>query len=341
MDIFSLAVLGGAVEQIVPDYSFLTRTYFPGISQEMADTITFDVRKRGRRLAPFVSPYVQGQIVEKQGFKSQTITPAYIKDKRVFDANAPFRRAFGERIGGSLTPQQRVDLVLNSELTDQVNMLNNRIEAMCGDALVDGKLTIVGELYPEVQIDFGRDPSLTVSLTGTNEWGDTGVDPLSDLETWADLVFGLSGVRPTDVTMTPDAWKLFKSSASVVKILDRFRANNTLQPNAITGDNGYSPGAIGGFNIFIYNGTYIDPISNASTTVLPKFTVIMAHPEMQGYRAFGAIKDEKAGYQAMQYFPKSWTVEDPAVRYIMLQSAPLVIPLIPDASMSANVKVAS
>lgn len=341
MDIFSLAVLAGVIEEIVPDYSYLTKTYFPATQQEVSDKITFDVRKRGRRLAPFVSPLVQGQIVEKTGFRTQTIAPAYVKDKRVFDPNTPFRRAFGEKIGGALTPQQRLDAALTAESKDQIDMINNRIEVMCGEVLTTGKLTIVGELYPQVIVDFGRDASLTVALTGSAEWGDVGVDPLASLAAWANLMFLQSGVRPVNVTMTPDAYALFAASTSVVKILDRVRAANTFQGNAIEGDDGWFAGNIGGFNISVYNGTYIDPISNASRNVLPAYTVIMAHSQMQGYRVFGAIKDEAAGLQALPYFQKSWTVEDPAVRYLMLQSAPLVVPHIPDASLCATVKVAS
>ena len=256
----------------------------------------------------------------------------------MFDPNSPFTRTFGEQIGGNLSPQQRMDINLNTELTDQIDMLNRRIEVMCGQVLVESKLTIVGELYPEVQLDFQRDPDLTVNLSGAAEWGDAGISPLDDLDTWSQLVFAKSGVRPRKVVMTLDAYKLFRNSAAVVKIFDRLRANNTLQDTAVEGDDGWYAGNIGGYDISVYAGSYIDPISNTSKDILPPYTVILGGQGIQGYRAFGAIRDEKAGWQAMPYFPKSWTEEDPAVRYIMLQSAPIVCPLYPDASLAATVK---
>jgi hypothetical protein len=37
------------------------------------------------------------------------------------------------------------------------------------------------------------------------------------------------------------------------------------------------------------------------------------------------------------YFVKSWTEEDPSVRFLMLQSAPLVFPTRPNASFKAKV----
>ena len=39
----------------------------------------------------------------------------------------------------------------------------------------------------------------------------------------------------------------------------------------------------------------------------------------------------------MPYFSKSWVEEDPAVRYLMLQSAPLVVPYRVNASLCAKV----
>lgn len=339
MDIFSTGVLTATVEKIVPEYGYLTRTYFPGEQQETAAEVHIDVRKKSRRIAPFVSPYVQGQIVEKQGFNTFTLAPAYIKDKRVFDPNTPFTRTFGEPLSGKLTPAQRMERSVGIELADQVDMLNRRLEVMAGEVLVRGKLTIKGELYPEVELDFQRDSDLTVDLSGAAEWGDAGVDPLALLETWAALVFAKSGVRPRRVTMTMDAYQLFKNSTSVVKILDRARATNTLNGDAMEGvDDGWFAGQIGGFDIYVYGGSYIDPLDNTEKDILPDYTVLLGDARIQGYKAFGAIRDPKAGFAAMKYFPKSWEEEDPAVRYIMLQSAPIMCPLYPDALLAATVK---
>lgn len=338
MDIFSSTVLGGVVEQIVPEYGFLTRTFFPGFQLEDGEEIHFDVRKKSRRIAPFVSPYVQGQIVEKQGYTTKSLKPAYIKDKRVFEPNSSFVRTFGERIGGSLSPQERLERNVAIETKDQMEMLNRRIEVMCGEVLATGKLTIEGELYPKVVLNFLRDAALTVALTGAAEWGDAGVSPLADLKAWAATVFSKSGVRPTKIVMTADAYALFEASAAVVKIMDRFRETNTLVDKAIEGDDGWYAGFIGGFNVFVYNGTYIDPLDNTEKDILPAFTVLLGGDGIRGYRAYGAIRDVEV-MKAMEFYSKSWVAQDPSVRYLMLQSAPIVCPLYPDAMLAATVKV--
>ena len=91
-----------------------------------------------------------------------------------------------------------------------------------------------------------------------------------------------------------------------------------------------------GFNIFVYSGWYIDD-SGTEQPILPNGTVLMGSKQIMGYRAFGAIRDEQAGFQAVSYFVKSWVQEDPAVRYIMMQSAPLVVPYRVNASFCATV----
>jgi hypothetical protein len=56
-----------------------------------------------------------------------------------------------------------------------------------------------------------------------------------------------------------------------------------------------------------------------------------------GTRNFGLILDPKFNYQPMPYAPKIWTVEDPAQTLAMTQSAPIMVPGRPNASLSAMV----
>src|SRR5690606_20901096 len=53
-------------------------------------------------------------------------------------------------------------------------------------------------------------------------------------------------------------------------------------------------------------------------------------------RAFGAIMDKKAGWRATPVFPKMLEQEDPSAVYRMTQSAPLMIPTRPNATLTAK-----
>jgi hypothetical protein len=141
---------------------------------------------------------------------------------------------------------------------------------------------------------------------------------------------------PTEVTMTVDTWKIFRSDADVKVQLDRFRGNSTMVHDAQIKEGGVFMGQIDGFNIYVYAGWYVDD-NDAEQPILPAGTVLMGSSQIEGVRAFGAIRDEEAGYQAMPYFPKSWVEKDPAVRYLLTQSAPLPVLFRPNASLAATV----
>ena len=89
MDMYSTDVLNAVLASLLGDSQFLIDRYFGTVQTETSEEIHFDVLDGKRRIAPFVSPLVEGQIVAALGYKTFTYKPAYIKDKRVFDMNKP------------------------------------------------------------------------------------------------------------------------------------------------------------------------------------------------------------------------------------------------------------
>lgn len=337
MDIYSTAVLAAVVAQLPQPATFILNSFFPNIQEETSEEIHFDVATGGRRLSPFVSPLVAGKVVRDRGFKTNVFTPAYVKDKRPFDPSKAFKRKIGERIGGALSPMQRQQAALVDAVVDQLDMLTNRQEVMAIEALRTGALVITGEDYPTVNIDFGRDAALTIPLAGAARWGEAGVEPLDDVQTWSMLVAEKSASAATTLVMDLKSWLLFSASNKVQKLLDRFRGSDQLNAT-VTGQGARYMGNIGDFDIWVYIGFYTHPDTGASTPFLPDNTVLILGPDIQGTRAYGAIKDEAAGLQAMPYFTKSWLENDPAVRYLMMQSAPLTVPYRINACACATVR---
>lgn len=342
MDIYSTGVLNLVVADLLNEPQapmFLLDRYFPKSITMQTEEIFFDTVNQNQRLAPFVSPLVAGQIVERKGFKTQSLRPAYVKDKRVLDANAPYKRVAGEQIMGSLSPGARMERLIATESQDQLNMLRLRKEVMAAQALTTGAVTISGDQYETVVIDYGRDASVEFALSGAAEWGDAGIDPLADLETWTQAMAVLAGVSTVDIVMDPKAWGLFRGTAAVTSILNRTREESTLKPYGQQRRPGepMEKGQIGGFNVFVYQRYYIDPADNTQKQLLPDYSVFGAAPEVEGYQIHGAIRDHDAGLVPLETFSKSWVVPDPSVRYLMMQSAPLVVPFRPNASFYATV----
>lgn len=337
--LFTTTTMMGVVQSLKTPSSFLLDMFF-GLEQ-ISDTeeVVFDVRDGARRLAPFVSPLVAGAVQATEGHTTKKFKPAYLKPKEVIDPSRPVKRVVGERIGGEMAPTDRAQLLVGNLINEQIDQINRRLEVMASEVLTTGKVTISGEQYATQVVDFGRDTDHTITLTSGSKWGETGVDPLEDLDAWAMLILKRTGSRPNQVVMGTDAWAVFKKSPSVESRLDVRRVGDaSLNLGGPDSVGGTYMGTVDGFDIYVYADWYIDPADGQEKPVLPTNQVVMASRAMQGTRAFGAILDAEAGYRAMPYFPKSWIEEDPSVRYVMTQSAPLLVPTRPNASLAATVR---
>lgn len=339
MDLFDTNTLNRVVASLVTPSSFLLDTFFPTVETHETEFITFDSEDRKRRLTPFVAPTVAGKVVDRLGHRAKTFTPAYAKDKRRFDPDRPLRRAIGEQIGGmALSPMERRALALRLEMEDQVRSLNMRLEVMAASALHSGSVTVSGEGYATQVVNFGRSSDLTVVLTGDFRWGEASADPIGDLEGGSSSIQLESGSVAQTVVMDPLAWGLFRRNTEVKALLETRRGSGSqAETGPLDGRKARNVGMIGDFDIWVYQEHYVDE-DGEDAKVMADYSVLMgSRVDVEGVRAFGAIRDERAGYQAVPYFSKSWLEEDPAVRWLLLQSAPLVVPYRPNATLRLTV----
>jgi hypothetical protein len=337
-DMFSTDSMLGVIEDLKVPSNSLLQTFFPEQVVEESEEIHFDVDDKRRRVAPFVSPLVGGKVVAGRGQTVKSFKPAYIKDKRVYDPNRPFKRAMGEGFGGTqLTATERMEMLLVQDIDDQMDMITRRMELMALEALSLGQVTVSGELYPTTVVNFGRHADLSpTALTSTARWGQSAAKPLTNLRTWAGLCQQKSGVYTRDVIMDPETLEAFTGDPTVAAKLDQRHVENVGLNVDQSDDEGLAYiGRINGFRIWSYVGWYVND-ADAEVTMLPAGRVIMTSRRIDGIQAHGAIKDHDS-LQALPYFPKSWTENDPSVRMLLMQSAPLVVPTRVNASLGVNV----
>lgn len=298
-----------------------------------------------RKLAPFVAPNVQGRVMRGQGYEARTFRPAYVKPKHIVDPTKAIPRMMGEPILGGMSMQARFDAIVANNLRLERESIERRWDWMAAQATIYGSVLVEGDDYPSTLVDFGRDPSLTVTLSGAAMWSATATaDPLGDLASANDAAFALGNAPITDLVFGITAYSNFIKNDDVKELLSTMtRASNSsfatipLVQNSNYQNMGFidSPGG-GRFNLWRYSNWYSAVDSSGNLVVQqfldPEFVVGLG-PGLDGTALFGAILDYDAGFQAeATVFPKMWVEKDPSVVYTMSQSAPLFAPLNPNNS---------
>ena len=334
------------VEQRKKPIMFFASRYFGQVMTFDTEEIHFDYLSRNRRLAPYVSPLVAGKVMSGRGHSMKSFRPAYLKPKHVLDLKGATKRRPGEPFGGMMSVADRRQLAKMENYMLEAEMIDNRIELMCYEAMKTGKIVVAGDDYPTQEVDFGRDAGLTITLTGTDIWTDAGSDPMGDIEDMGTAMANAAyGAAYSEITMDPDAWKAFRAHADTKDHLDKnIVGNNLLVDRGPTPENDdvQLVGSMNGGATLIWRDsrTYEDAAGNIQK-VMASGDVVFASRSMEGVQAFGAILDddflENDGRVEATIYPKSWKVPDPSATYTMTQSAPLPVPVRANACGFMNV----
>ena len=328
--------------------SFWLEKCFPKQINFTTEYIAFDrVNEDFRRLAPFVAPNVQGKVMAQEGSDMLNFKPAYVKPKHIVEPDAVLVRKPGEALGsGSLTPEQRRDATVADLLARHKTMHAMTREWMAAKAIIDGKVTIEGENYPKVTVDFRRDASLTILLAGAAKWDQGTATPLNDIKAARIAANAKSGAVIRDIVFGANAWKLFSDNTDVQALLStQTRGSDSDFTKMVDGfeDSVEYLGQLSGINgsglirMWLYSGKYRDEAGVLQDIMDTNTVVGVDFAAVQGHRCFGAIRDGKAGFQPLDMFPKMWEDEDPWAEYLMTQSAPLMVPAQPNATFSMKV----
>jgi len=325
-----------ALERKHPPTTFLLDTFFKSVEVSAGAYVDIDIFKEKRRLAPFVKPIAQGKLDERQGFTTYTFKPPYLKPKRVIKPDEVLNnRAMGDTIYMGKSPQQRAAETLMKDLEDMRSMVIRREEWMAAKALETGTITVSGDGY-DSEIDFLRTAGHTIAVGTITAWTEDTAEPLTNLKTWKRLIQTNSGLVPDVIIMGYTAWDAFIEHASVQSLLDNRRIiMGQIDPKMLPSGAEYQ-GDILGMPIFTYAETYISD-AGATEYYVPAKKIFMGSTRLRAVRHYAAIQDLEAGFASVQYFPKSWVVEDPSSRIVMLQSSPLTALHEPDATLCAEV----
>lgn len=318
---------------------------FPNEISSTDEYIDFEkIPRAGRKLAPFVAPLSQGRPIYEEGGRVGRFKPAYIKPS---DPVTP-TRALKRRPGTLLRPdaadqRARYDAIKVDILAYHRNAIERRWEWLAARAAIDGKVLIDGDDYPAKLVDFGRAAGHTIVLGTGARWGDAGVSIKANLSAWSNMMhLAEFGGRPNRLTVGVDVWAVMESEmeegGELFGLLrtDIRGSSVDLRRDLIGTDEATLVGRLGTLDVYVYNDYYT--VGGAVTPFMSSKDIVLSGPAVEGYRCFGAIQDVFAQFQALPIFPRDYIIPgDVALEQIVTQSAPLMVPMNPNATLKATV----
>ncbi|EOX3957960.1 major capsid protein [Vibrio alginolyticus] len=335
------AVLIALKQQMPPQYiPALRKRLVKGEITFPTKAIAFDKIKKGRKLAPLVSPMISGKPQKQKGGVMTSVEPAYVKPTDTVTSDRLLKRLPGEALMGELSPAQRLNAIRADLLNEQYESIDRREEWMLCEVLKTGGVTLEGESFEPIHIDYGRSPENNVTLSGADKWSAldkaTSEKPMEDIEDWASRC----NLVANEVYMGRAAWRLFRSFKCVKDALDTRRGSRSQAETAALNNANFKwVGSIGEFDFFVYTGAYEDD-AGTDQLYIDDNGVMVTSSDVEIYFAYGAIQDVKAnamGIVEATRYPSNWFTENPSAEWLQTQSAPVPVMLDADEACYARI----
>lgn len=355
MEIISFEKLIKVASKLPTTPSFLRDRYFSNVQVFTDGEIPVEITRGGKQVAPFVAPEVGGKVLERDK-KSVTVFEApEVSPQRVITRKNLIRAEQGT---GSIITDGQADSIearkaklIKTDLADEDQAITRREEWMASQALFKGQIVVNGDGYKNEVIAFwDQDNKPYKELTGAAKWDTATADPVADFEFGISQVQTRSGYTPTEVLIHPKDWALAQTNEKLLKLLDNKNVNlGELNLDSTANEQGVRVvGRIAGLTILTYSQTVTtqDAGDGVQTPVelVPEGYILFANPSAPTMMAYGVVqindvKNQDIKLVAMKRVPNMYlNQKNPAGIVTETKSAPLPVPLVPDAFYVIKVK---
>lgn len=348
VSIYEPRTMMGVIRKLPPVHTFFRSTFFSREKTFVTKSVDMDYKKGARKLAPFVSREIGGKVVPNTGYTTETYTPPFIAPDRVTTIDDILDRQPGESLYSGRTPAQRAVIQMSEDFTDLREMILRREEWMCAQAMLTGKIVVLGEGVKDT-IDFRFTNLIDISKDAKQKWkGGTAQNKYADLKAWHEKVQKEGFTNCNVCIMASDVVTEFLMDEQIRKLLDvKNYALAVIKPTQKENNVTYI-GTIHelGLDLYQYNEWYVDDWTDPATPVelpmVPAGTLMMASTHAKYSMYYGAIsilnqKTEKWETVAGKYVPDTFIKKRPDRRFLSLQSAPVPVPHEVDSWLVAKV----
>lgn len=297
-----------AVKKMYPVAMFLKNRYFPDGSCFCSEKALVEMKKGGRKIAPFVVPVVGGIAMAKEGYRTEYLTGPYIAPRIPITADDLEKKAFGESPESGRSPEERED-ELEGEFIDELRQaIFRRHEKMCVEIITTGKVLM--KHYSSAE-DAANDRNAQERIFQyydtaegfTNEYklskkfaDMTAQEKMQELYKMAAVLIG-RGIHATDLVMTADVSMSLMSDKDFLEFFNKARVESGTIDQKMLPDGVVCNGTINVnglvLTMFTYAEKYID-LDGKEKPLLPAGTLAMLTPGM-GATAYAQVTLVKKG----------------------------------------------
>lgn len=339
------------VKKMYPVVQFLKDRYFPDGPVYYSEKALIEFKKKGRKIAPFVIPLVNGIVMEKDGYRTDIVDAPYIAPKRVITAKELEQKAFGESPESGRSPEQRENELESEFIDDNRISILRRHEKMCADILLTGQVIMKhyataedaakGENYDFKYLRF-YEGEFKNKYKFTKKFKDmTTSEKIQEFYKMV-TVLRKRGVRATDIVMTSDVSMLLMSDKDFLEFYNKAKVNiGEINPTELP-DGVVSNGSINingvVMTLFTYDEIYED-LDGEEKAILPAGTIAFLQPNM-GTTVYAQVtfytKDGFKSY-AEKIVPRLVGDEKSNMAEVQAFSRPVMYPNDMDGWLVANI----
>lgn len=180
--------------------TFLTDTFFKERIGATAEAVDVDFYKGKRKLAPFVNMKINGEVVERDSYVTDTYKPPLIAPEKLITVEDLQNRLEGESIydGSNMSGPERVNRRLGAlqarDLIETRNSITRRLEWMVASLLCTGKIPIKGKGVDQ-ELDLSKWWNFEDLTKDSNKnWDNPKADIFGQIRKWKRRYTALSGL---------------------------------------------------------------------------------------------------------------------------------------------------
>jgi hypothetical protein len=296
--------------------------------------VDVDIISGDKLLAPFVTQYQAGKVVNKIGRSIRSFESPQIRIKTKLNAGDFNVRGAGATIYPNPADRDRAkNELIAIEQQNLKDKIARRKHWMACQALT-GKIAYSGADDVNFEIDFLFDNTHKPVLTDSAVFSHADANPPAKFKEFARLVTEDSGFPAGLCIFGTSAADAFLAHAKTISALNALNVNRGKVDT--TKDNRYL-GNFDGVEMYEMAEKYVDEAGAVQSMIDPK-SMIMIAPEARFDDCYGAVEDQKAGGNIVtDIFSKMWEEEDPSALWLLAESHPLPCVNQPGAVVYAKV----